>query len=160
MWICAIQLFQVTSCIGGNDCNKSKVAKQRLGNTCFNSEFNFQNSVQDAAAAVLHWLTSTTTAVHVTNKVDAENLLLELKVALKVSINRDNQARSNSSLEFPPSRCGHSRFHCCPSLTDTSGHPWCATLGDRLYKIFVSTMKKITPRQKNLGTASQTTHVT
>lgn len=43
MQIYAIQLFQVTSCIDRKDCNKSKLAKQRLGNTCSNSKFNFRN---------------------------------------------------------------------------------------------------------------------
>lgn len=43
MQIHAIQLFQVTSCIDRKDCHKSKLAKQRLGNTCSNSKFNFRN---------------------------------------------------------------------------------------------------------------------
>lgn len=71
--------------------------------------------------------------------------LFSVLVVFKVSINRDNQARSVKQL----ARASSFKMRLFPfPLVPWPGHPWCATHGDRLYKSISESQEKLTPRWK------------
>lgn len=100
---------------------------------------------------MLHWLPSTTTATHVTNKADAENLLLETLFSTcgVKSSSRGDQARSVK--QFVRASTFKMWFFPFSLVVWSHRHlraPVCATLGDRLYRNICESHEKFTRRQK------------